>query len=296
MNKKGWVIYNGNLAGNKFLDYAEMIQAAASAKNLEITIMKNNELLSLLSKDILEIVSFAERELPDFAVFADKDIYLAKQLELVGVKVFNSAEAIEISDDKIATYQHLAVSRLPIPRTIIAPKVFYSGQLEETLLDKVIREIRLPMIIKEAYGSFGEQVYLLHSKEAIHKKMEEIQGKAYLFQEFVPESYGRDLRLQVVGSKVVAAMERNNRNDFRANVTAGGSMSSYTPSQSESDLAVAAASAIKADFAGVDLLIGPDNTRIVCEVNSNAHIRNLLECTGVNAADYIIDYILEALS
>ncbi len=61
-------------------------------------------------------------KLPDFAFFIDKDIYLARQLERLGVRVFNSSKAIEISDDKIYTYQMLEKQQLPIPNTIIAPK------------------------------------------------------------------------------------------------------------------------------------------------------------------------------
>lgn len=61
-------------------------------------------------------------------------------------------------------------------------------------------------------------------------------------------------------------------------------------------LAVAAAKAIGADFAGVDLLFGRDSELLICEINANAHIRNLYECTGVNAADYMITYIKKELS
>nr|WP_087971811.1 RimK family alpha-L-glutamate ligase [Oceanobacillus rekensis] len=296
MNIKGWIIYNGNLPGNKFLDYAKMIEQAATAKGLETTIYKNNELLSLFSEGQLEIIGAPKNNLPDFVFFADKDIYLARQLELLGIRVFNSAQAIDISDDKIATYQHLAAKQLPIPKTIVAPKIFYKGDIDSSLVQQIIENLSLPLIIKEAYGSFGEQVYLLKNMDEILHKMKEIQGKPYLFQQFIPSSFGRDLRLQVVGNKVVAAMERKNSDDFRANVTAGGSMNTYSPSIAESDLAISAVKAIHADFAGVDLLIGPGDTRLVCEVNSNAHIRNLLDCTGINAAVNIIDYIMEVSS
>ncbi|WP_067727273.1 ATP-grasp domain-containing protein [Oceanobacillus damuensis] len=296
MNIKGWIIYNGNLPGNKFLDYAEMVQQAATEKNIETVIFKNNVLLGLLTENKLDLLHTGNIDLPDFVVFADKDIYLARQLELLGIRVFNSSQAIEISDDKIATYQLLAANNLPIPKTIIAPKIFKNGKIDSELVNKVTNTFGFPLIIKETYGSFGEQVYLLESKEAVMEKMEEIQEKPYLFQEFIPSSFGRDLRLQVVGDQVVAAMQRTNRNDFRANVTAGGSMESYQPSKIESQLAVSAVKAIHADFGGVDILIGPGQTRLICEVNSNAHIRNLLDCTGINAAEYIIDYITEVLS
>ena len=296
MKPNGWIIYNGNLPGNKFLDYAEMIQESATKQGIDMKILKNNALLSLLATDQLGIVQLDKADLPDFVVFADKDIYLARQLELLGITVFNSSKAIEISDDKIASYQYMATHNIPMPKTIVAPKIFTTGNIDHKLVEKAIEQLGLPLIIKEAFGSFGEQVYLLHSLEEIITKIDAIQGKPYLFQQFIPSSYGRDLRLQVVGNQVVAAMERVNINDFRANVTSGGAMSMYTPTKEEAVLAVAATKAINADFAGVDLLIGPDDKRLVCEINSNAHIRNLLDCTGINAADYIMEHILGVLS
>ncbi|PAV27690.1 RimK family alpha-L-glutamate ligase [Virgibacillus profundi] len=295
MNKQGWIIYNGNLPGNKFLDFAEWIQSAAAKKSSKTTIYKNNELLSFLGLNQLELLQQSNNQLPDYVVFADKDIYLAKQLELLGVPVFNSAESIHISDDKIATYQYLAKNKLPIPKTIIAPKIFLKGKPDNNSIQLAIQKLGLPMIVKEAFGSFGEQVYLVHTEEELMKKTNELQGKAFIFQEFISSSYGKDLRLHVVGEKVVASMIRKAANDFRANVSAGGTMEAYLPTEQEENLAIAATKAIGADFAGVDLLFGPNNTPLVCEINSNAHIRNMYDCTGINVSDFIMEYILDKI-
>jgi gamma-F420-2:alpha-L-glutamate ligase len=132
--------------------------------------------------------------------------------------------------------------------------------------------------------------------EELEQKVHELYGKAFMFQEFVTTSKGKDLRLQVVGNHVVAAMQRTSMNDFRANVTAGGKMEPYTPSEEAKNVAIAAANSIGADFCGVDLLFGPNNQFLICEINSNAHIRNLYDCTGINAADSIIEHILTTLT
>lgn len=295
MKLQGWIIYNGNLSGNKFLDFAEWIQEAATKKNSNTTIYKNNDLLAYVSSNHLQLLQQTKRMLPDYAVFADKDIYLAKQLELLGVPVFNSARAIEISDDKIASYQQLAKQNLPIPNTIIAPKVFSTGRLDEDTIQLAIDQLGFPMILKEAFGSFGEQVYLIHTKEQLMKKVLSLQGKAFMFQEFISSSYGKDIRLHVVGDHVVAAMKRQAADDFRANITAGGTMTAHEPTKQEQKLAIEATKAIGADFAGVDLLFGHDKQPIICEINSNAHIRNMYDCTNINVAHFIIDYILKAI-
>lgn len=272
-----------------------MLQVAAQALGSQTTIVKNNDVLANFINGELRVIT--DHVLPDYVVFTDKDIYLAKQLELLGIPVFNTAHVIETSDDKIATYQVLAKHQLPIPETIVSPKVFYHRE-EKNLpdLDAIIARLGLPMIIKEAFGSFGEQVYLVSTKEELLEKVTALYGKPFMFQQFIATSEGKDLRLQVVGDQVVAAMKRTAANDFRSNVTAGGTMEAYEPAEHVKKLAIAASKAIGADFCGIDLLFGPDGSFLICEINSNAHIRNLYDCTGVNAADAIINHILTTLA
>lgn len=291
----GWIIYNGHLPIKRFLEHAEWFQEAAQKKGIETKIYKNNELITLLTGQSLDILREDQTRLPDFAIFNDKDIYLAKQLELLGVRVFNSARAIEISDDKIATYQTIAPKGLPIPKTMIAPKTFnVSAPIDTTYVKLVIDTLGFPMIIKEAFGSFGEQVYLVHDQDEMIEKMIELTGKPYVFQEFISSSYGRDIRIQVVGDEVVASMYRETPGDFRA--TAAGTRTAYTPTAEEAELAIRATKVIGADYAGVDLLFGPEGERIVCEVNSNALLSKLYAATKIDIAERIIDYIIKTLA
>jgi len=290
-----WIIYNGFLPGNKFRDFAEMIHEAAISRGHDAVIYKNSEIISFLQQPIHMLIENNEKR-PDYVVFTDKDIYLAEQLELLGIPVFNSARTIEVSDDKIKTYQILAAKNIPIPRTIFAPKTYgFLLQLGDYFLQRVIDSLGFPLIVKEAFGSFGEQVYFIQNEAELVKKIKQIAGKPMMFQQFIDTSYGVDLRLQVVGDKVITAMKRESKNDFRANVTSGGSMEPYEPTALEKEIAIRASKAIDAHFSGVDLLFGKDGTPIVCEVNSNAHIRNLFDCTGINVAYDIIHYIEEKL-
>lgn len=296
MTLSGWIIYNGSLNSEKFIDFACMLQSAAHKQKMNAMIYKNNDIMSYLSLHP-QIIQDKRKDLPDFVIFTDKDIYLAKQLELLGIRVFNRAKAIATSDDKIATYQRLAELQLPIPKTIVAPKSF-TEKISSNFyqIDQIIERLGLPMIVKEAFGSFGEQVYLVNTKEELREMIQTIHGRPFMFQEFIETSYGRDLRLQVIGSQVVTAMKRTAKDDFRANITAGGTMEAYKPTKYEVDLAIKATKAIGADFAGVDLLFGENDEPIICEVNSNAHIRNIYECTNINPADAIISYIRKQLS
>lgn len=297
MNYTGWIIINGSLATDKFLDYANLMKEAALKQGIQTICLKNDDVLTLLcpKNGLVSSIANSSIPLPDFAFFIDKDIYLARQLEQLGVRVFNTSKAIEISDDKIYTYQMLQQHQLPIPKTIIAPKKYYAGSYSSDYIQQVIDRLGFPLIVKEAFGSFGEQVYLINDKDELTNIISHIQQRPFLFQAYVEESKGRDIRVQVVGGMAITAVKRQNNQDFRANVTNGGKMLPFPMNAELEKMATKAAKAIGADFAGVDFLFGPNNELLICEINANAHIRNLYECTGVNAADYMITYIKKEL-
>lgn len=290
----GWIIYNGHLQGEKFLDYAHWLQAAGERKGLHMKLKKNTELLVTFTngKSSLQL-----DERPDFVLFGDKDIPLALELEHFGIPVFNRGGAIAICDDKGLTYQQLANHSVPFPKTILAPKIFSGTTVTDfTPYAKIAKQLGFPLIIKENFGSFGQQVYLIQNEQELLDKVNELGGTPHLFQELIHSSYGKDIRLNVVGGKVIASMMRQAKSDFRANVTAGATTEPYSPSEYECKLAIRATKIVGADFAGVDLLFGEGDERFVCEVNSNPHIRSIYECTGVNVADAMINYMIAVLT
>ena len=85
MSTIGWVIYNGNLPSSKFVDFARMLQEAAHRQNGKLHIYKNNDLLSFLVSNEFKILKNTPESLPDYVIFIDKDIYLARQLESLGI-------------------------------------------------------------------------------------------------------------------------------------------------------------------------------------------------------------------
>lgn len=292
----GWIIYNGSLKAEKFLDYAEWLQKAANRKGIETTLIKNNELVVTIEDGRSKIKGRYEGMSPDFVLFSDKDIRLAKQLESLKVPLFNSAQSVENCDDKTLMYQVLADHELPIPKTIVAPLRFFPVEDDDAPYYRDIAEtLGYPFILKEAFGSFGQQVYYIDCFETFFTKVKQLGTTPFVIQEYIQTSYGKDIRLNVVGDQVVASMLRESPSDFRANVSAGATMKPYEPTLEEIELAVNCSKVVGTDFAGIDLLFGENGERYVCEVNSNAHIRNIFDCTGVNVADAMMEYIVGKL-
>lgn len=281
---KGYLITNHYLVSEKYQKLNSLLCESAEKAGIELLVKTNAQILSEIT-----VGGKTECENVDFVLFWDKDITLCRMFEEMGIKVFNSSAAIAACDNKGLTHAILSKSGIPMPKTVIAPLSFAKEDMSD-FAEKAVENLGLPLIIKESYGSFGFQVYKAKSLHDAIEIANMISPNPMIFQEYIASSEGRDVRLNVVGNSVVAAMERYNESDFRANVTNGGKMRAYTPSERECEIAVKACKELGLDFAGVDLLFGEDGP-LLCEVNSNAHIKNILDCTHINVADAIMEYI-----
>lgn len=291
----GWLITNAFLHTQKFTELNFWLIDAAKKHDIEFIVKTNAEVLVLLDSEFLNSKGITKR--PDFVLFWDKDVRLAKYLEMKGFPVFNSSAAIAACDDKSLTHLYLQGAGIKMPKTIVAPMTYSNiGYNNLDFLDEIMKQLSFPMIIKECFGSFGQQVYLVNNKQEMKDKLQEIGIRPLLFQEFIGSSIGKDIRLQVVGNQVVATMYRYSDNgDFRANISNGGKMKPFEPTKEQTDIAIQCCRILGLDFAGVDILFGENQEPIVCEVNSNAHFKNIYDCTGVNVADAIMEFIIKRI-
>lgn len=292
----GWLVANGCLKTETFMEMLAFYEETAKALDIDLIRIWNNEIAVRL-QDGGVYWNDEELQKPDFVLFLDKDIYLARNLEALGIRVFNSSKVIELCDDKAKTFQALLGQDVPMPKTIIAPLV-YKGMKEdhEVFVDEVEKQLGYPLVVKESFGSFGEQVYLIKNRQELVNKRQELVDKPHLYQAFVENSKGRDVRIYVVGQEIAASMLRTSKTDFRANISIGGSAESYNPPENFKALALKVCEILKTDFAGVDLMFGEKDEPILCEVNSNAHIKGIQSCTGVNIAYKILSYIESEIS
>ena len=293
----GWLIVNRFLYTTKFSELYKWICDAAELYNVELSLYTNAELQFNIGGATDNCNNmFCRVAKPDFVLFYDKDLRLAQMLEKQGIRLFNCSKAIELCDDKSLMHLELA-GQVPMPDTYCAPFTYENiGYTDTAFVDNMFKLLGAPLVVKEVFGSFGQQVYLCDSPDSVNALFQRIGGKRVLFQRFIKSSFGRDLRLNVVGDEVIAAMYRyNEHGDFRANISNGGSMKPHVPTEHESELAIKTAKLLNLDFCGVDLLFAEDESPLLCEVNSNAHFKSIYQCTGVNAAEAIIRHIVHTL-
>ena len=283
----GWLIVNSYYNPAKFNSLYRVLEESAEKAGLHFSRWTSEARPTVVG-------SKAREPKPSFVLFWDKDIQLAKAMELSGLRLFNSAESIALADDKMETALKLAAAGLPIPDTIPAPTCFPGCRRNPASAEQAARILGWPLAIKENKGSFGAQVYLANNKDEAAKILAHIGEHDCLFQRFIRDSAGKDLRVTVVGGKAICAMERQSasKQEFRSNIGAGGSASARAVSPLEEKLAVDAANALGLDFAGVDILLGKDeNERYICEVNSNPQLQSTIDTCGINPATNIMWHI-----
>ena len=224
----------------------------------------------------------------DFAVFLDKDDHLARLLESIGVRLFNRAESIRLSDDKMLT--HVALSALPQPETLSSP-LFFAGEDDPDFLRYIEEKLAYPVVVKKCYGAFGREVYLARNAEELSALRARLLPEPHLYQKYI-ECGGRDIRVITIGGKAVAAMTRvaTTPGEFRANIALGGRGEKVALTEEMIALAERASAILGLEYAGVDLLRDGEKY-LVAEVNSNAHFRMIEEVTGVDVAALYAKYI-----
>lgn len=209
-----------------------------------------------------------------------------RQFEMMGVFPLNETVAIGRSRDKLRSMQILAREGIGLPVTTFAhdPK-----QTEEVL--KLAGDA--PLVVKLLEGTQGIGVVLADSNRSAKSIIEAFRGAKVniMVQEFIKEAGGTDIRVLVVGGKVVAAMKRTGAaEDFRSNLHRGGSAERIKISPEERSTAVRSAKAMGLNVCGVDLLRA-NHGPVVMEVNSSPGLEGVEKATGIDVAGQIIELL-----
>ncbi|NLM96010.1 MAG: RimK family alpha-L-glutamate ligase [Halanaerobiaceae bacterium] len=293
---RGWIIYKvkeselteEHYETRRFLEEAEKA-------GIEISVYRPEQIDIIVTSEGRQSIFVDDKEaaLPDFVLprMGAGTSYFAlaviRHLERQGVFSVNSSVSIETVRDKLYTHQILAESKLPVPKTMLLKfPVDY---------EHIKKHMGFPMIIKTLSGSLGRGVFLAENMTMFENiaRIVEIANPNMniILQEMIMTSYGKDLRIFVVGGRVVGSMLREARDsDYRANYSAGGRVSYFELTEEIEWLALEATRILGLDVAGVDLLFHKEGF-MVCEVNSSPMFRGMESCNDVNIPQEIYKYI-----
>lgn len=220
----------------------------------------------------------------DCCIFLDKDYTVARMLEKSGLKLFNSAEAIKVCDDKMLTHTELAGCGILMPDSVYAPLCYYEdAQINCAFLDAVAQKLGFPFVAKKCFGSCGSGVFQINNINELYDFEKAHMLIPHFYQKFIGCG-GEDIRVIVIGGKYLCSMKRKNADDFRSNVELGGHGEKYSADEALINLCEKAAKTLKLDYCGIDVLSDDSGKRYICEVNSNAFFAEAEKVCGVNIA------------
>ena len=202
-----------------------------------------------------------------------------------GVLVVNSPRTIERCVDKFYTTALLHDSGLPTPETVVC---------EQT--DEALAAVRAmgECIIKPIFGSLGHGMVRVSEPEVARRIVRSLeQTRTVFYIQKAIDHGGRDIRVFVVGGAVLGAIERRApEGEWRTNVAIGGAATPFDLPDEWAQLAVGAANAVGADYAGVDLLPSRDGRVFVLEVNGIPGWEGFQKATGIDVAGAIVGQLV----
>jgi len=186
--------------------------------------------------------------------------------------------------NKLLTHLVLQQHNVPMPRTYLSSTIESAKEL--------LKRVNYPIVMKFPEGTQGKGVMFADSTSSASSLLDALGAlnQPFIIQEYIDTS-GTDIRVLVLGDKVVAAMKRKAQaEEKRANIHAGGKGVPVQLSREIISLALATAKALKADICGVDILEGPTGP-LVIEANISPGLQGLGEVTTIDLPDQIARFL-----
>lgn len=288
-----WIILQKNSSGNQW-ETKRLLESCPS--NIQPQVILHPTVDIIVNKENRRSIRVKNKmvELPKVAIPRTGSgtgyfgLAILRHLERLGVPMVNSSSSIESTKDKLYAHQIFAEQGIPTPKTLLVKHPINANLVQ--------KEIGFPAVVKIMAGSYGKGVYQVTSKSRFVDFIDFAHGintdEAILVQEYIDTHPGEDLRVFVVGGKVLGAMKRSAKDgSFKANISRGGRGVAYEVTPVIEQIALKVCKSLELEVAGVDLLFGKDGF-LVCEANSAPGFKGFEQATGVDVAKAIIDYAL----
>ncbi len=251
-----WILYNISFKENQpnpaTRMYDEAIKNNIDSKLMYYELLKEEN--NNLYYDNILITDF-----PKIALLRGNDTNVSKILEKRGIKVINSTFTINNCVDKLKTHEF--VKRLNINQIL-------TYQLNDINYEKAVSLVGLPFILKYRFGKQGMNIYIINNIEEFNEVIKNINPSDYLLQEYIKHTYGKDVRVFIIGNEVIGACMRVNNSDFKSNLAQGGLSYHYEIDDTIKNNSLKIAKELKGDIISVDYVFG-DNGLLFCEANTN---------------------------
>lgn len=295
-NKKSLIlIYPGYQNDAKLYQYNRLIEEFAKF-GIVIDKLKVDDVIF----DIQNNVANIKVDKYDFCIQLVKDKYIDALLNKAKIRSFNTYNAIENCDDKMMTYTLLAGNNIVMPSTILGGINLGVENVNKKNITEEFKKysensLGYPLIIKKSNSKGGRDIYKIDNRKNLDDICNKLNGNNYILQEFISINQGKDIRVVVIGGKVVGSFMRVNENDFRSNISLGGKAIKYEISNEYKKVAEKVAKILKLDYCSVDFFFTEDKSPVICEVNADPALCDIDELTGKNIAKIYAEYIIKKI-
>ncbi len=213
-------------------------------------------------------------------------LYALRILNAFGVPTVNTVGVAEACGDKLTTSTLLMKAGLPQPRNVVA-------FTPESALD-ALEKLGYPAVVKPVVGSWGRLLAKINDRDAAEAIFEHkatlgsTQHQVFYIQEYI-EKPGRDIRVVVIGDRVLTAMYRTSPH-WITNTARGGEGQLCPITPEIEDLCSKAAQAVDGGVLAIDLIEHPQRGFLINEVNHTMEFHTLQPLSGVDIAGEIVDY------
>lgn len=257
--------------------------AAAERRSIPMERLPDDEMVFGFERNTLDVDGILNR-----SVSHSRALYAGHYFAHYGIPAINPPDVLERAGDKILASLRLSARGIPTPRTIVA--------MTPEMALKALDTIGYPAVLKPPVGSWGRLMAKVNDRDSAEQILEHKGALSspvhsiFYIQEYVPKPE-RDLRVFVVGDRVVGAMLRHSES-WRTNAARGAHVEPLPVTPELSELSLRAAEAMGGGVLAVDLMESPQGL-VVHEVNPTPEFKALQAATGIEIADAILDYALE---
>jgi glutathione synthase/RimK-type ligase-like ATP-grasp enzyme len=254
-----WILYDkADLDSNRF--FAERLKASGDDLGLECSIVPVDE----IDYD----------DAPEIVISRIRDSDILSQLEDYGSTVYNRSSVCRICNDKAYTYSFAKSLGVPF-----LPYAFPGGVLPKGP----------PWVVKSSIGHGGTEVFKADSVHEVESLCKDLEGRRPIIQEFASDP-GKDLRVYVLGGRIIASVLRSSETDFRANFKLGGKAEIVDPPEDVKSIVRRMVPELMADFIGIDFVFG-DGMVYLNEIEDVVGTRMLYSLTDMDPARMYMEYV-----
>lgn len=269
----GWLIYD-EAGAKRNMDYIRMHQELAKEFHINLRFRYDYEVAPLLEQ---------KTEYPDFCFMRTINPSLSKQMEHCGISVFNSSFVSEVCNDKGKTLQYIE-KNTHVP--VIPTTCFSCHELSKELLIE-----NGDSVIKAVDGHGGNEVFL--TSDSYNRIKETIGASNFIIQPYI-RGMKKDVRVYVIGRKIMGAVERTAKNGFKSNFSLGGMVKPYSLSTTEKDMVNQICDVFSFGMVGIDFLVNEKGKWLLNEIEDVVGARMYYKCyPETNLLREYFSYVME---